>query len=447
MMALVLVVYWFLGYSMMSFLGKDFNIPFKIGVSMLVGLGMNAFWMFACDILHFPIHLYLLLGLSMALAALLSFKNKEVFKEDWSALQNTQIGFGQVNFSWLFFFFVLCYMVYAISQKGLFWPITEYDSVAGYDYMAKMIAAEQKIKVSLFEYSIDSGTMARFIYPPLVATSYALPYLCGMAMSKIMSIVYFVSLLFGFYGCLRYYTTHLAAIVGTLFMAATPEMFSHAALGLTNLPNAAYASIALISFFIWTEKKTKSWLVLSAVMMAFTLFSRSDSIVFALAVLVWLAYYSFKHKNITQITTYAALSLFLFLAWMGYLKFVIHSNSGDFFEKTLFWDAEKFDKILGYIADFLVWENQFYGIGFWLFYLVLALNYKTLRKDMTVFLVVGFMAWLFYTALYYQMNYKVASLDMFMKASYKRGMFCFVPLIWFYIMANKKSLWLFQRFI
>lgn len=327
----------------------------------------------------------------------------------------------------------------------MYWPITEYDSVTGYDFMAKMIAAEGKLKVSLFDFSTDALVISRFIYPPLVATSYSIPYLCGMALSKIMPIVFFVSLLFAFYGTLRVYTTHTASIIVTALMAVAPEMFSHAALPLTNLPNAAYASLAIIIFYIWTDKRTNAWLYLSAAFMAFTLFSRSDSIVFAAATLAIMAWIVFKERNFADIIKYGTISLSLFVGWMLYLKFVIRSNSSDFFIKTLFWDGERLDKITGYILDFMVWETQFYGITFWMFFLLLILNVKYWKYDLTKFLIVTILAWLAYTFLYYQMDYKVASLDMFMKASYKRGMFCFVPLAWYYVATNKASIWFFAK--
>lgn len=445
MIVLVLFVYFVLGYAIISSFGKGLNLFLKAGGAMLVGLGMNALFMFVFDLVGVKITLSSLLILAAVIAVTLIFIFKRNLIVDLDVIRSISFGFGQINFAWVFFFCVLTYFVYGISVKGLFWPVTEYDSVAGYDYMAKMIAREGCLKVSLFNYSTDASGMARFIYPPLVSSSYSLPYLCGMSLSKIMPIVFFVSLLISFYGCLLYYTTHTASIIATAFMALTPEMFSHAALALTNLPNAAYASIAVLSFFIWTQKKDNAMLMFSSSMMAFTAFSRSDSIVFVAAVLAYLAYDFFKHKNIKPALIYGSISLSLFLSWMLYLKFILHSNSSDLFEKTFFWDADKLDKIIGYIADFMVWETQFYGATFWMFYLLLALNFKKIKTDMTALLLVSIGAWLMYTFLYYQMNYKVASLDMFMKASYKRGMFCFVPLAWFYVMANAKTVWLFQK--
>ena len=48
------------------------------------------------------------------------------------------------------------------------------------------------------------------------------------------------------------------------------------------------------------------------------------------------------------------------------------------------------------------------------------------------------LAWLAYTVVFYQMDVEKmgSSIAMIMKASYRRGMFVFIPLAWFYIGAN-----------
>ncbi len=445
MIVLALLVIWCWGYALVSFFGKGFNLPLKVGISMLCGLGLNAATMFLYDLLHIPIVLFSVLGLAFGCVVASFFKNWEVYKSDWDNLRSIRIGISEINFTWLFFFGILLYLLYGIYQKDMYWPVMEYDSVTGYDFMAKMIAAEGKLKVRVFDYTTDASTVARFIYPPLVACSYAIPYLCGMALSKIISIVFFVALLLAFYGALRVYTTHTASMIVTVLMAVAPEMFSHAALALTNLPNAAYASLAMITFYIWTDKRTSEWFYLSAFTMAFNLFSRSDSIVFVMATLLVMTWMAIKEKKFADLIRYGAISLSLFVGWMCYLKWVIHSNSADFFEKSLFWDGEKLDKIINYILEFTVYETQFYGITFWMFLALLALNVRVWRVDMTKFLLISLVAWIAYTFLYYQMNYKVASLDLFMKASYKRGMFCFVPLAWYYVATNRASSWFFNK--
>ena len=452
MIFLVVLVIWFLGYSIVSFLGKDFNLAIKIGFSMLIGLGLQSVFMLVFDLVHIPISLLSLLSTSFLISVGLSFKNLGTYKHDLKEVRSLELGFGQINLIWLFFFGIIVYLIYGISVKGIFWPVTEYDAVTGYDFMGKLIAKEKVLRISVFDYSTEAMVVPRFIYPPLVAGSFALQHMCGEMSPKIMPVLFLISLLFSFYGCVRYFTTGTAAIIATAFLAITPEMFAHASLALTNLPNAAYASMAILSFFIWTQRKEQSWLYLAAIVMALTLFSRSDSIVFSMAVMDWLTYYSIKNKDYKTIFIYGAIANSLFIAWTLYLRMFLGSNSSDLFEKSLFWDPDKLDKILTYVGQFIVWDTQLYGIGFWMLYFFLLLNLamhlfkiKKWNNDLSVFVFVSLASWVLYTFLYYQMNYIVTTMDNFMTASYKRGMFCFVPLAWFYVISNKSSVWLFQK--
>jgi hypothetical protein len=58
----------------------------------------------------------------------------------------------------------------------------------------------------------------------------------------------------------------------------------------------------------------------------------------------------------------------------------------------------------------------------------------------------GIGAWMLYTLIYYQMdNVKFDALDFVMKVSYKRGLFCFVPLAWYYIATNQAMVWVFDK--
>ena len=441
----VLFVVWLLGYSIISFLGKNFNLILKIGLSMLIGLGLQGVFMLLFDLVHIPVSLVNLLGASLVLTALLSFKAKSAYVSDWQNIRSSKFRLGKINFVWIFFLAITCYITYGVAIKGTYWPVTEYDSVAGYDYMAKMIATEKAVNVSIFEFSTNAIVVPRFIYPPLIAGSYSLQHMCGITSPRVVPVMFFISLLIGFYGAVRYFTTHTAAMIATAFMAVTPEMCSHAALSLTNLPNACYSSLALIVLYLYIIKNESSWLYLSAIMMALTLYSRSDSVVFSAAGMGVLLIQAIKTKNFKPLIIYSAIANSLFVAWTLYLKLVLNSNSADFFEKTLFWDGEKLDKIMTYVGNFLVWDTQLYGIGFWLFFLFFAINIKILKSDLTLFLVLSIGSWILYTFLYYQMNYIQAPLDTFMKASYKRGMFCFVPLVWFYVICNQRSVWIFQK--
>lgn len=433
------------GYTIVSSIKAKLNLVLKAGLSILMGLGLQSLLIIIFDLVHIPITLISLCIGSILISIGLSLKFFNVYKDDFKRVKSFQIGFGQVNFSWIFFLGIILYIIYGLYKKGAYWPVTEFDSVTGYDFMGKMIAKEQVLKISLFDFSTSIFQVSRFLYPPLVASGMALEHMCGDLTPRIVPVAYYVAMLFGFYGSVRYFTTHTAAIISTAFLAVTPELCSHAALSLTNLPNAAYVSLSLFTFCFYFSTKEDSWLYLSAAVMAFTLFSRSDSIVFSATACGTLLIQAIKTKNYKQFVVYSLIANSLFFTWAFYTKFILNSTAADFFEKTLFWDEEKIGRILTYVGDFILWDTQLFGLSFWLFFLILALNYKNIRTDITLFLAVSIISWFLYTFIYYQMSYKYGTLDIFMRAGYKRGLFCFVPLAWFYIICNRNSVWMFKK--
>jgi hypothetical protein len=82
-----------------------------------------------------------------------------------------------------------------------------------------------------------------------------------------------------------------------------------------------------------------------------------------------------------------------------------------------------------------------------LFVVVLISNIWHLFKkgDHLVTLLLIFLTWLFYTILVYQIDYVWDSLENVMRYSYKRFLFSFVPLLWFYVAAGRNINLLFEK--
>jgi hypothetical protein len=64
----------------------------------------------------------------------------------------------------------------------------------------------------------------------------------------------------------------------------------------------------------------------------------------------------------------------------------------------------------------------------------------------TLLLLLLVISWAMYTFLFYQMdNSKTDSLNKMMEASYRRGLFSFVPIVWAYVAFNEQVLKIFSR--
>jgi hypothetical protein len=444
MLYLVLLCSWLLGYSLLQVLAKNITLIEKVGLSFLVGMGVHPVVFFIFTLIHVPINQISVVLYTITAILVLNLKAIKAKSIAFNPIEKDKI---QFTFAWFFFVGMILYLVYGIAAKGLFWPVAEYDSVTGYDLMGKMIAREGTLHVAFFDSARKTTyDIARFIYPPLTASFFGLGYLFDdQNPSKLIMICLFFSFLLSFYALIRKTIQDTWAMAITFFMMITPEMFSHASLGLTNLPNAIYTSISMVCLMVWLSENNKSYYFLSLLFMALSVFSRSDSVVFVVAIGIVFVIHFILRKEWKESVIYLAIVSIPFVAWTLFVKLIIGANASDFFVPYLFWDAQKFGTIYGKGLELMFADGQLYGITFYAFIVVLALNIFEVVVTKNYLIIAIISSWFLYTFLYYQMDYGFAgSLDAYMNASYKRGIFNFVPLVWFFVGTNQKSLQFFK---
>ena len=436
-----LLVVILLGFSIINLISDEFSNLEKIGLSFLIGIGFETVFMFIFDLTGIRFTGINLLVISFFAIIGLNAKYILNCKETISSLRAKfhipeKFDARKVNLIWLVFFLVTITLVYGSVSKSLFWPTSAYDNVAGYDLMGKVMAAEGKIDNSLFE--IDNkpilGSAKRIIYPPLVPGSFAFAYLFNNETSKIITSMLLIFFIIAFYAFLRKYTVPTNAVIFTFLMLITPEMFAFTSLSTSNIPFAIYASLGMISFFHWFDKKDNKYLILSSLLITFSSWSRSEGIVFAFIFSSILFYYSYKNKYWINNLLMSLIAFSSFLVWNIYVKIHFEVNQSVFFP-YLFWDYDKVAVILKWVKQ-LVFSTNMYGLTFYLFLLFVAINFIIKINDKKniklLFIIISTMG--LYTFLFYQMdNSKMDSINSMMKASYRRGIFAFVPLVWYYM--------------
>jgi len=440
MIFLGIILVYLLGFSIIIFLHRhsettSITIDEFLGLAFLIGIGLETIFMFLFDLLNVKINAFTLGMSSIAIISWVGFYKREFFK---NYLKNiSKISFNsslqKVDIAWAVILLLIIIFLLANVLKSLFWPTTAYDSVAGYDLMGKVIAAEGKINVSLFKIG-SAGP--RGIYPPLIEGSFAYAYIFGSQSSKIISSLTYISLILVFYAFLRKYVTNLNAIFFTLLLIGTPEMFAYSSLSLSNIPSAAYASLGLLYLFMWFENQEKNLLYIASILLGFNVWSRNDGIVFSIAGLVLMVFYAYKNKSWKEIAIYGSISFAPFILWTLYLKYKIGIVQ-DRFVNHLFWNANRFERLMLWIKS-LVFNSQNYGLTFYLFLIALLLNIRDIHRDKFQLLILILISFVLYSAIFYQLDeVKQGSLDSMMQYSYKRGLFYFIPLVLFYVAVSK----------
>lgn len=448
MIIIGLIVVYLLGFSITFFVFKrndDIRLTVQeaLGLSFLIGIGVVTVFMFLYDLLHIPIKAWTLLLISVIITVALSWKYLKSIRSYFQNIRSELPHFksAEMNLAWTAVFLIICFLLIGSVAKSLYWPTTSYDSVAGYDLMAKVIAAEGKIKVSLFDMDVAGK---RGIYPPLVEGSFAYAYLFGSDSSKIITSLTYLSLILLFYALLRKYVNPLNAVLFSLLMIVTPEMFAHSSLSLTNMPGAAYAAPGLLYLFLWMDKKQKPYLYISAVLLGLNVWARNDGVVFNAAGFLLLLYDAIKSKRWKEIIIFSTISFLPLFAWTIYLKLAMGVTQ-DRFVNHLFWDAERFGLLMDWIKR-LILDVNLYGLTFYIFFLAVLINIKDIFRDKSELLLMIVLSFIFYSSIYYQFDdTKQDSLNTMMRASFKRALFYFVPMVLFYASTNKRTRWLFAK--
>jgi len=347
--------------------------------------------------------------------------------------------FRGINFLWLLGILGVSFLFLAITIKNLYWIPISYDTIAGYDLMAKIVASEGYIVSDwLFEDSgkAISGSAHRLTYPFLLPGALALAYLSGAALSKIITSYLLFFFIFAFYGIQRRFLSPAAAILSLGFLLLSNEMYGHAAMIMTNLPQAMYLGIGTIALVVWLQKRERPYFWLAAIFLAFNLFTRSEGLILTgviFSVLLWDILKSKEWKDALRFS----MTLFApFILWQIFMLIngLGHAYPGQsLLVKGIVTDSAKFKEILTHVSN-IIPDVRFYGLSIYAFLLILIANlYFTIRhKDQINLLYIILIGWIAYTLLFYQIDYQWDSLRNVMYYSYKRGMFCFLPLIWFY---------------
>ncbi|MGD8777947.1 MAG: hypothetical protein PVH88_03180 [Ignavibacteria bacterium] len=454
MFILSIVIFFLLGLSVVNLISKDFSRGEKIGYSLLVGIPLNTFFILILSILGIRTSAVALIIISLLLTVILNIKNIKPIAESFNQIKKanlSKVNLRNYNFVWLGLILISAYIAYGISAKNLYWPTFAFDSIAGYDLMGKVTAAEGTINNSLFDETgmAITGSAHRIIYPPMVAGSFAIAYMNGLELPKVMITLFFVFFFISLYFLSKKYNTKTGAAIIVFLTIITPEMTSHAALSLINLPQAVFVGLGYIALWIWISSNDKKYLILSAVFLAINVWTRSDGIVFNFVAGLVVLYFCLKQKNYKDLILFGTLVLLPFVTWYSFMavrniKAAVPNQQ--LLVTHLFWDSQKLKDLWGGVKYVLLSTN-YYGAILYLFFGAVAVNiFNIYKKQQLPLLFLIIFSWLTFTFFYYQIDYSWDSMQNVISYSYKRAFFCFVPMLAFYIASNKLSLNLLNKF-
>ncbi len=459
MLTVGIILCYLLGLSLLLAISRKFSLAEMVGYSFLIGMGVETVFLFLLDLVGVRYTQGVLIGLNVFFIVATcgaNYKNLLLLKDEFKM---PVFSLKDVNLVALFLLSIMAYLFYAITVKNLFWPSTEHDTIGSFDKLGRVMAIEGKLKISLYDYNLQG---AGGLYPPLYHASFAYVYIFGAEIAKIVTTFFFLSLLTTFYSAVRKFTGTTAAMLATFILMITPEMFSHAALSLGNLPTTAYVCGGGLATIIWLEKRETPYFWLGAILMAGVIWIRSDTIVFTAAALLLVGIDFLRTKDWKKTIAYGIIAVAPFIIWNTWLKVRVGTGAAGKFDLGMGYNSERFNAVWGYVKSFLfggqhngIDGGQLFGVVFILFFIMLLINlvsiykvgFKTIAKDQSNALLFFFSSLLLYFLVFYFIDVKVqnAPINSLMESSFKRGMFFFIPAAMFYAFTNHAALWAFDK--
>jgi hypothetical protein len=157
-------------------------------------------------------------------------------------------------------------VMFTLAQN-IFWPIADWDSLALYDFRAKVFAMSGGME--------DGIRRGYFLHYPLYTSFlHTISYLFSIGNPKIWFTTLYVSLLLVFYFLLRRDLSRKLSLLGCFILAVSPRIFQHAQMSYTNLPQAIFLSLGYLYLLYWWKKGLKKDLLIGSFLIAFSTWIR-----------------------------------------------------------------------------------------------------------------------------------------------------------------------------
>jgi hypothetical protein len=484
MLPLSILITCLVGFCAITVISKEFSYAEKIGSSFLLGIGFQVIGMILLDLVGITINLSSIYSVSIlfiiaTLAYTLVVKKtsvKEIFIPKPIGLPSN---WQKVNIPWLVIAGFATFIWWAVVKKCLFFPPFEFDTIAGYDLMAKVLSNEGTFNNSLFYSNGKSiaNTAHRMVYPPLVSASFGYAYMSGAVLSKIMSTMFHTSGLILLYGLARQLKlTSLNAIVIILGVLLIPELTAHSSLSQTNMPQAMYIASGLIALLIWFKNREEQqrYFWLSLLLLSINTLCRPENIIFAFlaGVVVFVDWVEHRTKrNFVRMVIYAVVLLAPTILWSLFIS--INNMQPDMEASPgllLSYDAEKFASWWGYVwggnkevPSGVARSKNYYALTMHLYLIMtlisslyIAFQYRkaklanqnqtayALLSEQLFWLWIGLGGFVLYSFIFYLIDYNWDSLRNVLMYSYKRGMFGLMIIFTFFTFSNILSRKLFE---
>ena len=349
---IVLLITLGIGLPLVLILAPRQHPAATLGVSYLLGIGLFTFLMFLTNIagIRFSLinELILLLLVSTPLVLL---KRKEMGKFITETIHASKtLNLSPIEKVMLT---VLAFITVSSLVNTLYWPVSLWDSLVLYDFRAHIFAASGFMKDAF----IDTYYIG---YPLLTSLGHTIVYLAGGKYPQYLHSLFYISLGASFYGILREFVSRKISLLSTLILLIAQPLFYHSLISYTNLAYAVYLSLGAIYVYLWEKKKQTGYLILSALLVALSTWTRSVE-PFWLAVFLVVFLVSIYRKKLLSIVTFSLFFFPIHEAWKVFQSSLAGTGASTVGEVTgyaqllsSFLNTSKWMQVFGYLYQNVV---------------------------------------------------------------------------------------------
>lgn len=296
----------------------------QMALGYLIGFGLFTFVLFILNLVRVPyaalpatIILLVLLGLCALTIQITQHPNwKQLWREKKNSLPKIKRLTSDEKVL-LAFLVTLTSITLIISA---YWPVKDWDSIVLYDFRAKTF-----VETGYMDAGISLGYF--FGYPLFTSLAHAWLYMFDYPYPGIIHSLLYTTFLILVYYAFRRQTSRIWALLWTAVMGLSSGLFDHALITYTNLAYTVFLVGSYIYLFDWLRNNRRNVLIISALMLGLSTWSRSAE-PFWLVPMVIVVATSFYKRDWKSLFIYPAITLAIRQPWQMYEKAHARSQEG-----------------------------------------------------------------------------------------------------------------------
>jgi hypothetical protein len=236
--------------------------------------------------------------------------------------------------------FLIGFNIIINLSLNVYWPPTEFDSLAMYDFRGKVISKENSVK------NIVGGYQGS--YPFFTSMFHGIAYEFGFSNPNFVYTIIFVCLIISFTSVVARMTNPSLGYISGLLLTTTPILFDHASIAYTNMSFTAYFGLGLVYLAAFILRNNTHDSLVGSLLLGSSAWVRAATLPYVIT--IWLIVTTFSIKRKKKLTSPVFLIPIIYVLldglWRYYQLNIIKVSSYDQRGLTAFLNMENVDMYL-----------------------------------------------------------------------------------------------------